>query len=149
MFRHKTVLVVDDEPGPRQALQMILKRRYNVLTCDDPQKAMELVSSGEVDVVMLDIKMPGMDGLELLKVMKQSATDVEIALITGYPSMQSAIEAMQQGAYDYVIKPFDKDRVEQVVRQGVIRRSQRKVEKDFSSHLISEVFNKFSQKKPS
>ncbi|GAG05812.1 unnamed protein product, partial [marine sediment metagenome] len=94
-----TILAVDDEFGPREALRMILQDKYNVLTTDNPQEAMDIASSANVDIVMLDIKMPRISGLKLLKAMKTVAPDVEVVLITAYPSTQSAIEAMQYGAY--------------------------------------------------
>lgn len=151
MFRRTksahTVLVVDDELGPRQAIEMILQRRYNVLTCEDPEEAMSIISSGKVDIVMLDIKMPKIDGLQLLKSMKSIAPDIQVVLITGYPSMQSAIEAVRYGAYDYIIKPFDKRQIEEVVRKGIVRRTQRKLEKSTVSNLMSEIYKKFSGKK--
>lgn len=149
MFRLKnanTILAIDDEVGPREALRMILQNRYNVLTSDDPQEAMDTISSGEVDIVMLDIKMPKIDGLKLLKAIKAVAPDVEVVLITAYPSTQSAIEAMQYGAYDYIIKPFDKAKIEEVVRKGIIRRTQRKLEKNMATDLITEIYNKFAHK---
>ena len=142
-----TVLVIDDEAGVCQAVRMFLKKRYNVLTTDNPQEAVEIISSREVDVVMLDIKMPNLDGIKLLKVIKGLGRDTEIALITGYPSLQSAIEALRYGAYDYLIKPFDKGKIEQVVRNGIIRRKQRKLEKDTASKLMTEVYKKLSREK--
>ena len=141
-----TILVVDDEIGPREALRMILQGRYNVLTCDNPHEAIDIISTGQVDVVMLDIKMPKINGLDLLKAMKAAALDIEAVLITAYPSTESAIKGMQCGAYDYIIKPFDKDRVEQVVHRGIIRRTQRKLEKNIASNLITEIYEKFSHK---
>lgn len=150
MLRFKNsnkILVVDDEIGPREALRMILQNKYNVLTTDNPQEAMDAVSSGGIDIVMLDIKMPRIDGLKLLKAMKAIAPDIEVVLVTAYPSTQSAIEAMQYGAYDYVIKPFDKDRIEEVVRKGIIRHTQRKLEKDLTSNLMTEIYKRFCHQK--
>ena len=139
-----TILVVDDEIGVREAIRMILQGKYNVLTSDDPHEAMDIISSVEVDIVMLDIKMPKIDGLKLLKAMKAAAQDIEIALITAHPSTQSAIEALRYGAYDYVIKPFDKEKIEKVVHKGIIRRTQRKLEKDMAANLMVEIINKAS-----
>ena len=150
MFRFKnsnTVLVVDDEIGPREALRMILQNRYNVLTTDNPQEAMDTIASVDVDIVMLDIKMPRINGLKLLKAIKAVRPDVEAVLVTAYPNTESAIEAIQHGAYDYVIKPFDKKKIEEVVRKGIIRRTQRKLEKNMASELISEIYQKFTHKK--
>lgn len=150
MLRFKnanTILVVDDEVGPREALRMILQNRYDVITTDNPQEAMDIVSGRDVDIVMLDIKMPRIDGLKLLKAMKAVAPDIEAVLVTAYPSTQSAIEAMEYGAYDYVIKPFDKTKIEQVVQKGVIRHTQRRLEKNMASNLISELYQKFAHRK--
>lgn len=137
-----TVLVVDDEIGPRQAVRVILQNKYNVLTCDNAQEAMDIVCSGVVDVVLLDIRMPGTDGLELLKQMKAANVDIEVALLTGYPNTQSVIKAMEYGAYDYIIKPFDKDKIEEVVQQGIANKDKRKSKRELTSKLISEVFQK-------
>ena len=142
----RTILVVDDEVGPREALRMILQNKYNVLTTEDPQEAMNMVSSGSVDIVLLDIKMPRINGLKLLKAMKAIAPDIEAVLITAYPNTQTAIEAMQYGAYDYIIKPFDKDKIEAIVRKGIIRRTQRKLEKNMASNLMTEICQRFCHK---
>ena len=145
MFHFKnsnTILVVDDEIGPREALRMILQNRYNVLTTDNPQEAMDIVNSGQVDIVMLDIKMPRINGLKLLKAIKAVRPDVEAVLITAYPNTESAIEGMQYGAYDYIIKPFDKKKIEEVARKGIVRRTQRKLEKNMATDLISRIYRK-------
>ncbi len=143
-----TILVVDDEIGPRQALRMILQgSRYNVLTCDNAKEALDIISSREVDIVMLDIKMPGIDGLKLLKRVKSIKPDIEIAMVTAYPSTQGAIKALRYGAYDFVVKPFDKEEIGKVAHKGVIRRTQRKVEKDMVAGLVSEIYQKPSKKK--
>jgi len=142
----RTILVVDDEVGPREALRMILQNKYNVLTTENPQEAMDTVSSGSVDIVLLDIKMPRINGLTLLKAMKAIAPDIEVVLVTAYPNTQSAIEAMEYGAYDYIIKPFDKDKIEAVVRKGIIRRTQRKLEKNMASNLMAEIYQRFCHK---
>ncbi|NQT00352.1 MAG: response regulator [Candidatus Omnitrophica bacterium] len=134
------VLVVDDEFGPRQAIRMILQSKYNVLTCDNAREAIDIVCAGAVDVVLLDIKMPEVDGLKLLKQMKAAATDVEIALVTGYPSTQTVIEAMQHGAYDYVIKPFDKKKIEEVVQKGVTLKIEKKSKRELAAKVVSEIF---------
>ena len=126
-----TVLIVDDEEGPRESLRMILKDRCSVLTAQDPHEALErLTQQGvDVDLVALDIKLGSQNGIEVLKVIKQMAPDVEVFLITGYPSLETAMEALKFGAYDYVLKPFDKEVVRDVVRRGVLRQSQNLFEK--------------------
>ena len=134
-IRQRKILVVDDEEGPREAIRMILKDTYQVIPEDNAAKAMERIVKGDVDIVALDIKMPNVNGLELLQNIKKSAPDVEVFLITGFPSVSTAIEAMQYGAYDYVMKPFDKDAVLGVVRRGLNRRSQNMLEKEVLGDL--------------
>ncbi len=129
------ILVVDDEQGPREAMRMILKDTYEVFVEDNPSKAMERVKSGEIDIVALDIKMPNINGLELLENIKKTSPDVEVFLITGFPSVSTSVEAMQHGAYDYIIKPFDRDAVLDVVRRGLNRRSQNMLEKEVLGDL--------------
>ena len=126
-----TLLIVDDEEGPRESLRMILKDRCSILTAQNPHEALErLTQQGvDVDLVALDIKLGSQNGIEVLKVMKQMAPDVEVFLITGFPSVETAIEALKHGAYDYVLKPFDAQVVRDVVRRGILRQSQNLFEK--------------------
>ena len=133
--RQFKILVVDDEQGPREAMRMILKDTYQVTTEDNAAKAMERIIKGDIDIVALDIKMPNINGLELLQNIKKTAPDVEVFLITGFPSVSTAVEAIQYGAYDYVMKPFDKDAVFDVVRRGLNRRSQNMLEKEVLGDL--------------
>lgn len=141
-----TILVVDDDAGPREAFRMILKDRYTVLTAEDAQEALNKITQTNIDIVALDIKMPGMDGLQLLHKIKSSQPEIEVLLITGYPSVQTAIEAMHHGAYDYIIKPFDKERILEVVNKGVIRRRQAQLGKSMMSSLIEEICNEEEKK---
>lgn len=129
------ILVVDDEQGPREALKMILKEDYEVYTAGDGETALREMMEKGVDIVALDIKMPKTNGLELLQNIKKSNPDIEVFLITGFPSVSTAVEAIQIGAYDYVIKPFDRDVVLSVVRRGLNRRSQNLLEKEIMGDL--------------
>lgn len=129
------ILVVDDEQGVRESLRMILKDKYEVITEEDPIKAVERIHKGDIDIVALDIKMPNVSGVDLLHNIKKSSPDVEVFLITGFPSVSTAIEAIQYGAYDYVVKPFDRDAVLNVVRRGLNRRSQNMLEKEVLGDL--------------
>lgn len=121
-----TVLIVDDEEGPQEALRMILKDRCAVLAASTPHEALErLTEQGmDVDIVALDIRLGSQDGIEVLKMIKQVAPEVEVFMITGYPSLESAILALKHGAYDYILKPFDTEAVREVVRRGMLRQSQ-------------------------
>ena len=126
-----TILIVDDEKGPREALRMILKDRCSVLTAENEAEALSRLTESDVDVdiVALDIRLGGSDGIDVLKAIKRVAPDVEVFLITGYPSVETAVRAMRVGAYDYVLKPFDKNEVREVVQKGILRQEQSPLEK--------------------
>lgn len=133
--RKVRVLVVDDEEGPREALRMILKGDHEVHTAGGAEEALKKVMELGIDIVALDIRMPKTNGLELLQNIKKTVPDIEVFLITGYPSVSTAVEAIQIGAYDYVIKPFDREAVLAVVRRGINRRSQNLLEKEVMGDL--------------
>jgi len=104
------ILVVDDEVKMCIILQGMLEDRgHRVTTSRDGGEAQKLVAGQDVDVVISDLKMSPVDGLQLLRAVKKSSPDTEVVLMTAYASVQTAIQAMKQGAYDYIIKPFDLD----------------------------------------
>lgn len=122
MDEERKILVVDDEVGPREAIRMILKGRYNVMTASDAKEALDIFSKDRLDLVLLDIKMPERDGISVLKDIKQKDPDTEVILITAYATVETAREAIRLGALDYLIKPFDKDDVINVVERGLQKR---------------------------
>ncbi len=119
-----TILVVDDELGPRESLRMILKPSYEVLTAETGAKALELIHSNRVDVVTLDLKMPGLSGTEVMEAVKGLDPRIEVVIITGYGSLKSATEAIRHGVADYIAKPFNVAEILSVVDRAVARRDQ-------------------------
>lgn len=104
------VLLVDDEVEFLETLVKRLKRRnLEVSGVNSGEAALERLSQVSVDVVVLDVKMPGMDGLTALKEIKKRFPLVEVIMLTGHASMEVAIEGMEQGAFDYLMKPMDID----------------------------------------
>ncbi len=101
------VLVVDDEMGPRESLKMILNPYYNVHVAERGGQAIEMLKQHQVDLVTLDLKMPGLSGIHVLEKLKQHDPDIEAIIITGYGSLDTAIEGLRLGAFDYISKPFD------------------------------------------
>lgn len=119
------VLVVDDERGPRESLRMILRLRYEVLLATDAAEALETLRSRPVDLVTLDLKMPGMQGEEVMRIVRREFPHVEVVIVTGHGSLESATEALRSGVGDYLQKPFDVVQVNQAVARCLGRQEQR------------------------
>ena len=119
-----TVLVVDDSAGIREALVKILDREgCRVLAAADGEDAVRLLQKHEVALVLADLKMPGVDGTELLKIAKTISPDIECVLITGHGTVEVAVEAMKQGAFDFIQKPFNRVTVVKTVKKALEKRS--------------------------
>jgi putative two-component system response regulator len=105
---HKpTVLIVEDEVGPRNALQIILRPFYNLHSVDNGHEALRVLQDHTIDLITLDIKLPDQSGLAVLKYVKSQHRDIEVVVITGYGSLQSAMDATRFGAAAYLLKPFN------------------------------------------
>jgi two-component system phosphate regulon sensor histidine kinase PhoR len=116
------VLIVDDEQDVRDGSERILTRiGFEVLKASRGDKALEMFAGAEVSIVLLDLKMPGMDGIEVLKRIKSLDESILVIVITGYATVETAIEAMKQGAYDFIPKPFDPDQLRIVVNRAAER----------------------------
>src|SRR6266478_8573891 len=137
------ILVVDDEMGPRESLKMILNPYYNVHTADRGAQAVEMLKQVPVDLVTVDLKMPGFSGINVLEKVKQYDPDIEAIIITGYGSLDTAIEGLRLGAFDYISKPFDVNHILSLVRRGLDRRTAkarlRQVKSDFLSNISHEL----------
>ncbi|MEW6142503.1 MAG: sigma-54 dependent transcriptional regulator [Chloroflexota bacterium] len=120
MNRPVKVLVVDDEASIRESLQEWLKGiGYDVAIAEDGARALELAARDEPDVVIADLVMPGIDGIELTRRLKDSCPDADVIVVTAFASVATAIEAIKQGAYDYVEKPFCPERLELVIKKVI------------------------------
>lgn len=105
-----SVLVVDDEPDFLKLVQRRLtKRNIDVDTVPSGEEALKRLASAPVDVVILDVRMPGLSGIETLKEINKRFRDTAVIMLTGHGSMQSGIEGISHGAYDYILKPFTID----------------------------------------
>jgi DNA-binding NtrC family response regulator len=119
----ETILVVDDEAGPRESLRMILKPLYEVHTASNGQEALRLIQDKDIDVVTLDLNMPGLSGIEVLKEIRKLKPDTEVIVITGYGTLNNAQEAIRFGAGDFISKPFDVADVISIMAKSFERRS--------------------------
>ena len=117
------ILVVDDEQGLRDVLSIMLKRAgYAVTTATDGEEAIELLNKEIYDLVITDLKMPKVDGMEVLRAVKSTSPETVVLIITAFASADSAVEAMKQGAYDYLTKPFQVDEVQLIIRNALEKR---------------------------
>jgi two-component system response regulator HydG len=131
------VLVVDDEPTLLRALEALLKKKgYDVLGLDSPITATQRLAAEDFDVALLDIKMPQLSGLELLSAVKHRRPEVEVIMMTGHATVETALQAVKSGAYDYLTKPFDD--VELVAR-SVAKAVERKSLWDRNRQLESQL----------
>ncbi|MAE74288.1 MAG: Fis family transcriptional regulator, partial [Bdellovibrionaceae bacterium] len=106
------ILIVDDEESIREFLEIMLKKEgYEVASVEDGQKAIDYLGKKSVDLVISDLQMPNVTGIELLKVVKDQYPDILFMMITAFGTTESAVEAMKMGAYDYITKPFKIDEV--------------------------------------
>ena len=102
-----SVLVVDDEIGPRESLRMILHPLYDVYTAADGEEALACIQKQDIDLVTLDMNMPGVSGLEVLREIRKRKVEVDVIIISGYINSQSTQEAKNFGAADVISKPFN------------------------------------------
>ena len=125
--RHiKPILVVDDTAGVKDAISKILQKEgYSVITASDGEEGINLLQKYDIPLVLTDLKMPKVDGAELLKVAKTISADIEVILITGYGTVEVAVEVMKQGAFDFIQKPVDKTTILNRVRNALEKQSLR------------------------
>jgi DNA-binding NtrC family response regulator len=122
------ILIVDDEPIVRQSLgSWFREESYLVDVAESGKEALDKLTRQDWDIFLLDIKMPGMDGLELQRRIKETHPSATIIIMTAYASVETAVEAMKQGAYDYIVKPFDPDDLERLIHKAIEH-----------THLLSE-----------
>lgn len=137
------ILIVDDEIGPRESLRMILKPYYNIFTAESGYAAIQMVQQVGLDVVTLDLKMPGISGIDTLKEIRGIDQDVMVIIVTGYGTLQSAIEAIRYGVFDYIPKPFNVPEIMSIIDKAVQRRKLNQKIKSFltnffESHPVKE-----------
>jgi signal transduction histidine kinase len=137
------ILIVDDEVGVRESLRAILMADYDVLTADTGAGAVELLRQHEVDVVTLDLRMPGMGGIGVLEQAKAINPDLEAIIITGYGSLDTAVQGLRFRAFDYISKPFDVDHVRRLVEAAVARRAAVRIVKSVPEQILSTLSHEF------
>jgi len=108
----ETILIVDDEKNYPPILAAVLQEEgYETITSNSGQEALKIIRNSDVDLVLTDMKMPGMDGIALLEEIKSKDPDLPVIMMTAHGTVEKAVEAMQKGAYNYILKPFDNERM--------------------------------------
>ena len=120
MKNGKKILIVDDEMSVRNSLrEWFLEDGFAVETAEDGNAALQRMHSGPYDIVIIDLKMPGMDGITLERRIREIDKDAAIIILTAFASVETAVEALKLGAFDYVTKPVDPDELSNTVRNAL------------------------------
>src|SRR6267142_3370413 len=114
----KTILICDDDQGMRDTLTAILKRDYRILTVSSGESALTILKQEDVDLVLLDVRLPGISGFEVLRIVKENYALVEVIMISAINEIETAVQAMKHGAYHYITKDFDYDELRSLVRNA-------------------------------
>ena len=118
---HGTVLAIDDEQNIRRLIRNEFSLEgYDVTTARSGEEGLALIQQSHFDVILLDIKLPKLNGIEVLRKIKEKSADIEVIMITGYGDIQSAVDSLKLGARDYVTKPFKLDDLLTIVQKAVI-----------------------------
>lgn len=117
MDARKKILICDDEEGIRESLKLILEKDYDLVFAQNGEEAVQSMRTNRIDITILDIKMPKKDGLETLKELMRLNPSSKVIIATGYKSVDIAREATNIGATDYVVKPFDRDKIRKVIQK--------------------------------
>src|SRR5437870_2315659 len=123
MAEPATLLVADDDPGLRESLERTLTREgYRVVLASDGRAALERVQAGGIDLIVTDLRMPGLTGLDLLRAAKAIMPDVDVILLTACGTVEEAVKAMKDGAYDFLTKPFRREQLIKLIDKALERR---------------------------
>src|SRR5688572_5389345 len=123
MASRPKILVVDDELGVRESLRAILGQDCDVLTAASGPEALSIVAAEPIALVTLDLRMPGMSGIDVLEAIRRIDADIEALIITGYGSFDTAVQGLRHRAFDYLAKPFDSAQVRATVQAALARRA--------------------------
>ena len=136
-MKKPTILIVDDEKNAREGMARALQGEYDVQLADNGQRALELMAARPADIVLSDVRMPGLDGLTLLQRLLARTPQPVVIMLTAYGSIETAVEAMKRGAYDFLTKPINLDRLEMLIKRAV-----RSHEVETENRQLHEQLNK-------
>jgi DNA-binding NtrC family response regulator len=115
------ILAVDDEPDMLKVLSMIIREKtpYELITTNNPLEALEIVRKGNIDMVIADLKMPGLDGSELLEAVRAHNAEIPVIIMTAFATEEAASEIIAKGGFDFIIKPFRKEQIITAIERGL------------------------------
>src|SRR6476659_2543204 len=139
----KTVLIVDDDEGMRDTLTAILKREYRVLRVGSGEAALPVLNREDVDLILLDVRLPGISGFEVLRIVKENYSLVEVLMISAIMEIETAVQAMKHGAYHYITKDFDYDQLRSLVRNASERQDLNRQVLTLSAQVADQTEREF------
>lgn len=144
-----TVLVVDDEAGVRFFLEELLTRDgHRVVAVDSGEAALAVMQAQEFDLALLDLRLRGIGGMQVLAALRQNSPDTVAIMLTGHGSIESAIEALRQGAHDYLFKPCKTVELRESVRRGLLKRQDKLQERQLLHQLEQALDHRFNRERP-
>src|SRR6266480_5712909 len=139
----KTVLIVDDDEGMRDTVTAILKREYRVLRVMSGEAALPVLNREDVDLVLLDVRLPGISGFEVLRIVKENYSLVEVLMISAIHEIETAVQAIKHGAYHYITKDFDYDQLRSLVRNASERQDLNRQVMTLSAQVADQTEREF------
>src|ERR1700738_2126293 len=139
----KTVLIVDDEQGRRDTLTAILKREYRVLRVSSGEAALPILNREDVDLMLLDVRLPGISGFEVLRIVKENYSLIEVLMISAINEIETAVQAMKHGAYHYISKEFDYDQLRALVSNASERQDLNRQVLTLSAQVADQTEREF------
>src|SRR3989442_9273094 len=139
----KTVLIVDDDEGMRDTLTAILKREYRVLRVSSGEAALPILNREDIDLVLLDVRLPGISGFEVLRIIKENYSLIEVIMISAISEIETAVQAMKHGAYHYITKDFDYDELRSLVRNASERQDLNRQVLTLSAQVADQTEREF------
>src|SRR5262249_55007020 len=139
----KTVLIVDDDEGMRDTLTAILKREYRVLRVSSGEAALPILNREDVDLILLDVRLPGISGFEVLRIVKENYSLIDVLMISAVTEIETAVQAMKLGAYHYITKDFDYDQLRSLVRNASERQDLNRQVLTLSAQVADQTGREF------
>jgi DNA-binding NtrC family response regulator len=139
----KTILICDDDQGMRDTLTAILKREYRVLRVSSGEAALPILNREDVDLMLLDVRLPGISGFEVLRIVKENYSLIEVVMISAVSEIETAVQAMRLGAYHYITKDFDYDQLRSIVRNASERQDLNRQVMTLSAQVADQTEREF------